>query len=279
MIARNWRRALGLPWLVSLLAVAPAAAADSSRARRPAEDRLDPTRDIRFEQRLGEVLPGDLAVRDDRGRESTLQDQWSSRPVVFAFVYYECPMLCGLVFEGLVKSLRLVDLQVGKDFDLRVLSIDPEETPELATAARETFLERAELEDNDGVRFLLADSEEIRAATQAAGFEYVYDPVSDEFAHAAGVMVTTPGRVLSRYFYGIDYSPRDLRLGLVEASDGKIGSLVDQFLLLCLHYDPTTGKYGPVIMGTIQASGVATVAVLATSVWWMLRRDRRRRKV
>ncbi len=270
------RSCLWVLLLVNLLAVRAAAA--DELGRRPAES-FDPTVDIRFDQKLGGRLPGDVRVVDDLGNERLLEEHWHSRPVLFALVYYECPMLCDLVVEGMVKCLKLVDLELGEDFDLRVLSIDPQETPQLAAEGRQTFLERLEVEDHDGVRFLVADEAAIQQVCGAVGFQYVYDPVSEEYAHAAGVVVTTDDRILSRYFYGIDYSPRDVRLGLVEASRGKVGSLVDQILLLCLHYDPTTGRYGTVILGSLRLGGVLTVLILGVAIVAMMRRSARGQEV
>jgi protein SCO1/2 len=200
--------------------------------------------------------------------------------VILAFVYYECPMLCTLVLNGLVSALRAVELEPGRDFDVVAIGIDPDETSELARAKQARYLdEYGKPETAGGWHFLTGAEPEIRRVADAAGFRYAYVPEKDEYAHASGVVVATPDGRLARYFFGIEYPPRDLRLALVEASDGKIGTLVDQVLLLCYHWDPLTGRYGLAIMNVIRFLGGLTVLGLVVFVGRALLRDRRAARV
>jgi protein SCO1/2 len=233
-------------------------------------------RDVGIDQKLGASLPLDLAFRNENGETIQLQQYFGERPVILSFVYYECPMLCTQVLNGLVESLRTLAFDAGKQFELVTVSFDPSETPKLAADKKTSYLKqykRAGAEQ--GWHFLTGDSAAIRLLTQAAGFHYKYDPVTDQFAHASGIMVITPQGRIARYFYGIEYSGRDLRLALVEAAENKIGSPVDALLLYCFHYDPLTGKYGLVIMNVLRLAGIATVVVLASFMIVMFRRDRR----
>jgi protein SCO1/2 len=202
---------------------------------------------------------------------------------VLALVYYECPMLCGLVLEGLVRALRAVDFTTGQDFDVLVVSIDPAETPQLAAAKRANALAAYGLdpgEESAGAwRFLVGAEADVAALADAVGFEYSYVPERDEWAHGAGVTILTPDAVVSRILFGVDFAPRDLRFALVEASEGTIGSPLDQILLRCFHYDPLRGKYGFAIMTAVRALGLGTVAVLAFFVLRWLARERRRQPV
>ncbi|MGH7601733.1 MAG: SCO family protein, partial [bacterium] len=206
-------------------------------------------REVGIDQKLGTSLPLELAFRDESGQLVPLQQYFGDKPVVLSFVYYECPMLCTQVLNGLLESLKTLSFDVGNQFEVATVSFDPRETSALAAAKKEIYLKqygRAGAEQ--GWHFLTGDTASIRRLTQAAGFRYKYDPVTDQFAHASGIMVITPQGKIARYFYGIEYPARDLRLALVEASENKIGSLVDQVLLYCFHYDPSIGKYGLVIM-------------------------------
>jgi protein SCO1/2 len=231
-------------------------------------------KDVRIEQRLGAQLPLDAALRDEAGRAVKLGDYFKGpRPVAFALVYYKCPMLCNQILNGLVSGLRGVALTPGKDFDVVVLSFDPREGPADAAKKKETVLhDYRRLETAAGWHFLTGDKAAIDAVTAAAGFHYYFDEATNQFAHASAVMVATPGGQLSHYFYGIEYAPRELRLGLVEASAGKTGSPVDQLLLYCYHYDPTTGRYGPAIMNIMRLCGVVTVLGLVALIGVMRRR-------
>ncbi len=235
-------------------------------------------REVGIDQRLNEQMPLDLTFRDETGNTVMLRDYFGSKPVILTFAYYECPMLCTLVLNGLLKALRVVPMDIGKDFEVVNISFNSRETPQLAAAKKANYVrEYGRPGGNRGWHFLVGDEDSIRKATQAAGFRYKYLPDVNQYAHASGIMILTPDGRFSRYFYGIEYSARDIRLGLVEASENKIGTPVDQVLLFCFHYDPVTGKYGLAITFVIQVLGTATVLVLVTFIILMLRRERRAR--
>ena len=217
--------------------------------------------DVRIEQRLDEQLPLDLMFRDENGKQVRLGDYFGAKPVVLALVYYSCPQLCNQVLNGLTSSLRtLTAFDIGKEFNVVTVSFDARETPELAAKKKEPYIHWYKREGADaGWHFLTGDQAAIDKLTEAVGFHYAYDAATNQFAHASGVMVATPEGKLARYFYGIEYSAKDLRLGLVEASNNKIGSPVDQLLLYCYHYDPATGKYGPMVVNMIRLGGIATI--------------------
>ncbi|HEX8179065.1 MAG TPA: SCO family protein [Pyrinomonadaceae bacterium] len=216
--------------------------------------------DVRIEQRLGAQLPLDASFRDETGRIVKLGDYFGARPVVFALVYYKCPMLCNQVLSGMVGGLRSVSFTPGKEFDVVVVSFDPREGPvDAAQKKRIVVGDYHRPETAAGWHFLTGDKAAIDSVATAAGFHYAFDARTNQFAHASAIMLATPAGKLSHYFYGIDPEPRGLRLGLVEASAGKVGSPVDQLLLYCYHYDPTTGRYGPVIMNFMRLGGLVTV--------------------
>lgn len=233
-------------------------------------------REVGIDQKLGAPVPLDLTFRDESGAAVQLQQYFGKKPVILSFVYYECPMLCTQVLNGLLESLRTLSFEAGKQFEIVTVSFDPGETPKLAADKKASYLKQYKRAGAEtGWHFLTGDTASIRQLTQAAGFRYQYDPATDQFAHASGIMVLTPQGKMARYFYGIEYSGRDLRLALVEAAENKIGSPVDALLLYCFHYDPLTGKYGLVIMNVLRLAGVATVIVLGTFMIVMFRRDRR----
>jgi protein SCO1/2 len=220
-------------------------------------------RDVGIEQKLDHQLPLDLVFRDESGQQVKLGQYFGQKPVVVALVYYDCPMLCTQVLNGMVTSFRALPFAVGKEFDVVTVSFDPRETSALASAKKKLYVnylpERMQANAANGWHFLTGDQESIKQLTDAVGFRYHYDEATRQFAHASGIMVTTPEGKLSRYFYGIEYAPRDLRLGLIESSQNKIGSPVDQLLLYCYHYDPATGKYGAAVMKIMRTAGVITV--------------------
>lgn len=231
---------------------------------------------VRIEQKLDTQLPMDLVFRDETGTTVRLGDLFTGRPVLLTPVYYSCPMLCNLVLNGLIKALKVLKFTPGKDFDIITFSINPKETPELALSKKQSYIaDYKRPEAASGWRFLTGDAESIDRLTDAIGFRYAYDHGAKEYAHAAGIMVATPKGHLSHYFYGIEYSPKDLRLALVEAGKGKIGDLMDQFLLLCYHYDPTTGKYGFAIMSLLRVLCVLTVAGLAAFIFRSIKAERK----
>ena len=262
------RSGFGLGLLSLALALTPPAA----RAQDP---QLDVVKDLKIEQKLGDQVPLDLAFTDEDGKSVTLGQYFGERPVVLVMAYYECPMLCTLVLNGVVTALNVVGLDLGKDYDVVTVSIDPKETPALATAKKKTYV-KAYLHDGaeKGWHFLTGQSDSIHKLTSAVGFHYQYDPKTEQFAHAAGIMVATPEGRLSKYFYGIEFSARDLRLGLIDASQHRIGTTTDQLLLWCFHYDPVTGKYGLAIMGVLRSLSLLTVGALLTFVIRALRRER-----
>jgi protein SCO1/2 len=234
-------------------------------------------RDVGFDQRLNEQVPLDLKFADEDGRPVRLGDYFGDKPVILVLAYFRCPMLCTEVLNGLVRGMLDMRLNVGRDFRVITVSFDPREKPPLAAAKKQTYVERyGRPGAAGGWHFLTGDAEAVRRLTAAVGFRYTYDPRHDQFAHASGVMVLTPGGRLSRYFYDVNFSGRDLRLGLVEASEGKVGTPVDQVLLYCFHYDPAEGKYGPAVMNFVRLGGVLTVAGLATFVGILLRQERRK---
>jgi protein SCO1 len=219
--------------------------------------------DVRIEQKLDQQLPLDLVFRDESGQSVKLGQYFGKKPVVLAFVYYDCPMLCTQVLNGMVTSFRVLPFQIGNEFDVVTVSFDPRETNTLATAKKKVYMdylpEKMRAGANNGWHFLTGDQASITQLTDAAGFHYRWDDATKQFAHASAIMVTTPQGRLSRYFYGIEYAPRDLRLGLIESSANKIGSPVEQLLLYCYHYDPATGRYGLAIMTVMRVAGVLTV--------------------
>jgi protein SCO1/2 len=220
-------------------------------------------KNIEIEQKLGSQLPLDLQFRDENGHEVRLAQFFGSRPVVLSLVYYECPMLCGEVLNGMSSAFNVLKFDIGKDYEVVTVSFDPRETPKLAAAKKERYVKlynRAGAEA--GWHFLTGPAESINALAQAVGFHYQWDERTQQFAHAAAIMVATPHGKLAQYLYGVDYAPKDLRLALVEASQDKLGSLVDQVLLYCYHYDPRTGKYGAVISRILQIAGVLTIVIL-----------------
>ena len=241
-----------------------------------AQSAAEVIRQVAFKQRINQPLPLELKFRDETGRAVALGDYFGRRPVVLALVYYECPMLCNYVENGLVKALRPLSFEPGREFDVVFVSFAPDETPALAAAKKESVLkEYGRAPTAAGWHFLTGEPDAIRPLTEAAGFHYLYDEKSRQYAHASGVIVVTPEGKLFRYFYGIEYAPRDLRLALVEASANKLGTPVDLVLLYCFHYDPETGKYGVIITRVIRLAGTGTALALAVFLVVMFRRERR----
>jgi len=224
-------------------------------------------RDVKIEQKLDQQLPLDLVFRDESGQPVKLGQYFGKKPVVLAFVYYDCPMLCTQVLNGMVTSFRVLPFQIGNEYDVVTVSFDPRETSVLAAAKKKVYVnylpDRMRANASNGWHFLTGDQESIAKLTDAAGFRYQYDEATKQFAHASGIMLTTPQGKLSRYFYGVDFPARDLRLGLIESSENKIGSRVDQLLLYCYHYDPASGKYGAPIMKVMRIAGVMTMIGIA----------------
>jgi protein SCO1/2 len=252
------------------LAALLAAPARADNARPPL------LRDVGYDQRLGERLPLDLTFQDETGRTVALREYFGHGPVILVPAYYHCPMLCPLVLRGLTSALRAVPFDPGRDFTVLAFSFDPADT--VATAAAEKARVLADYRRPGaaaGWHFLTGDAAAIATLTRAIGFRYTWDAAHAQFAHASGVVVATPAGTIARYFFGIEYPPRDLRLALVDASAGRIGSVVDQLLLFCFHWDPTTGRYSRIALGAVRAAGAVTLLALGGFVVLMLRRERR----
>jgi protein SCO1/2 len=249
--------------------------AGAARAETP---QLPPQlREIGIDQRLGAQLPLYAQFRDESGNNVSLGSYFHGRPVLLALVYYECPMLCNRILSGVVEGLRPLRLKTGRDFEVVAISINPRETPAEAAAKRDLYTDRyAGRGRYTGWHFLVGEPDSIKAVTEAAGFHYRWDPQTNMFIHASGIMIARPDGVLSRYFYGVQYVPNDLNLGLIESSNGTIGSPVDKVLLFCYHYDPATGKYGAMVMGMLRVAGILTILVIALTLLWLWRHDRDR---
>jgi protein SCO1/2 len=236
-------------------------------------------RDVGIDQKLDGQVPLDLQFRDESGQSVTLGNYFDGRPVILALVYYECPMLCTLVLNGLVSALRTLSFNAGAEFQVVSVSVDPGETPQLAAAKKDTYVRSyGRSGAAAGVHFLTGEAEAIRSLAQSLGFRYKYLPDIDEYAHGAAIMVLTPKGKIARYFYGVEYPPRDLRFALIEAAENRIGSPVDQLLLYCYRYDPSSGRYTAVVMNIIRLGGILTVVALAAFMLIMWRRDARRHR-
>jgi protein SCO1 len=253
--------------LVLIAHPAPVSAQVQDIAVRP-----DLLKDVGIDQKLNSPVPLDLTFRDESGNAVQLRQFFGQKPVILSLAYYNCPMLCTQVLNGLTRSLKEVPMDVGKQFNVVTISIDPSERPVLASAKHQLYTGMyGRPGAAEGWHFLTGDEPQIKQLANAVGFRYAYDPATRQFAHASAIMVLTPEGKVSRYFYGIQYPARDMRLGLVEASEGKIGSPVDQILLFCYHYDPATGKYGLLISRVIQAAGVFTILLIGILIYVLSR--------
>jgi protein SCO1/2 len=232
-------------------------------------------KNVGFKQHLNEQLPLDAVFRDEFGRTVRLGDYFGQKkPVILAFVYYQCPMLCTQVMNGISASLRALSFDAGSDFDVVLISFDTRDTPAAAAEKKRTHLDYWTAQSTaPGWHLLTGDEAQIARVTSATGFTYQWDELTQQFAHASGILVVTPDGRLSRYFYGVEYSPKELRMALVESGQGHIGSVVDELLLYCYHYDPTSGRYGVIVMNLIRAGGVLTVAFIVGVMLLSRRRD------
>jgi protein SCO1/2 len=280
--------------LVLLLAVpharaddgaSPFAAAPARAALHPGEqaltatDRPEGLREVGFDQKLDQMVPLDVRLRDETGTEVRFGDYFGDKPVILSLAYYSCPMLCGLHLQGLASSLKPLQLDAGEDFTVVTVSFDPRDTAELAVKKKAETLGRYERAGAEkGWHFLTGDAEQIAALTGAVGFRYQYDAARGEYAHPAGIVILTPEGRVSRYLFGVDYPPRDVRLGLVESAAGKIGTVIDQVLLFCFHYDPAMGRYSAIALNSVRAGGVLTILGLVAFVGVSLRREAARRR-
>ena len=226
-----------------------------------------------IEQKMGAQVPIDLPFTDEVGNGVTLR-QYLGKPVILALVYYQCPSLCNMVLNGVLRSVKSITMSAGDQYNIVAISFDPRETPEMADAKKVSYVKGYDREGAEqGWHFLTGPEASSKTLADAVGFRYAYDAVNNQYAHGSAIMILTPEGRVSRYFYGIDYPARDVRLGLVEASNRRIGKVVDAVMLYCYHYDPSNGKYGLVIMNVLRVAGLATVATLATFMIIMFRRD------
>ncbi len=238
----------------------------------PANMRPPGLKNVGIEQHLNDPIPSNLTFRDETGKTVHLSDYFGKKPVILNLVYYQCPMLCGEVLSGLESALRVLKFDVGREFDVLTVSFDPRETPEMAAKKKAEFIRRyGRAGAADGWHFLTGSQESIDALTKAAGFQYQYDPKTGQFAHATAIMILTPDGRIAQYYYGVEFAPKDLRLGLVQASKGNIGNVVDEVLLYCYHYNPDTGKYGAVINRVLKLAAGATIFILGTFLIVMFR--------
>ena len=272
-ISKMSSSATRLPGRIGVALIAGAMLAFPAGAQRLESEVGD---EIGIEQRLGETLPLDLSFVDEAGQTVQLGGYFGEKPVILALVYYECPMLCTQVLNGLLRSLRVLAFSAGEEFDVVTVSIDPGESASLAAAKKQEYTKKYRRETgSSGWHFLTGSDDQIVQLAESVGFSYQYDEETDLYTHASGIMIATPEGELSRYFYGVEYAPKDLRLGLIEASENRIGNPVDQLLLLCFQYDPATGKYTLAVLNSLRVAGFATVLGLAVFVGAMLRRERR----
>lgn len=218
---------------------------------------------IGIEQKLGGQMPMETVFKDESGNAVKLGDYFNKgRPVILAFVYYECPMLCNEVLNGLTGTLKGISFDAGKDFDVVAISFDARENekPDLAKNKKDSYMTRYGRPGTEkGWHFLTGTKESVEAATKAAGFGFEWDEKSNQFAHAGAIMITTPDGRLARYFYGIDYSPKDVKFGIMESAESKVGNAAEQLLLYCYHYDPSTGKYGLAVLRVMRMGAVLTI--------------------
>jgi len=231
-------------------------------------------KNVGLDQRLNEQVPLDAVFKDEQGQEARLGQFFKGKPVVLSLVYYSCPMLCTQVLNGQLGAFRSVSFNIGEQFEVVTVSFDARETPQLASAKKQTYIKGYNRPSGEaGWHFLTGDEANIKRLAEAVGFRFAWDEQTKQFAHASGVMVLTPEGKLARYFYGIDYPPRDLRLALVEASQNKIGTPVDALMLYCYHYDPVTGKYGVVVMNVMRVAGIVTVILIVGMILVLKKRS------
>ena len=266
--------------LATMVAIGAAVSAQAQRSRPDsgvaASQQVPILKEIGIDQKPDAKLPLDAEFSDEQGVAVKLGQFYGPRPVVLALVYYRCPMLCTQVLSGLAGSLQGVTFTPGKEYEVVVVSFDPGETPQMATERKKDFVSRyIRTVDASHIHFLTGRETSIKALTGAVGFRYAWDQQTGQYAHPAAITITTGDGRVSRYLYGVEFAPRDLKLALVEASEGHVGSVVDQALLFCYHYDPNTGRYGFVIMNLVRAAGALTVLGIGLGIVLSLRRERR----
>ncbi|MGO8815784.1 MAG: SCO family protein [Terriglobia bacterium] len=267
------RMKMTVPLILFLLVVAVGAAGQDNASVLPSQ-----LRGVGIDQRLNNQVPMDLKFRDEAGQTVTLGSYFGQKPVILSLVYYTCPMLCTMAENGLLNALRDVNFNIGEQFEVVTVSIDPTETPEMAMGKKAVYVGLyGRPGAKQGWHFLVGDEPSIRTLTRAVGFHYNYIPETRQYAHATGIVVLTPQGKVSRYFYGILYPSRDIRLALVEASNEKIGNPVDAVLLYCCQYDPTTGKYSVVISRILRIAGAITLLSMGTLIFALSRGGRQNR--
>lgn len=242
----------------------------------PATTMPGPLREVGYDQRIGEQVPLDLAFRDEIGKDVRLGDYFDKKPVILVLAYYHCPMLCDMVLQGVVTTLKPLSFEAGREFDVVVASIDPDETPDMAAEQERKILARyGRAGGAEGFHFLTGPQASIDALTRAVGFRYVYEKERDEYAHPAGLVMLTPGGRVSRYLFGIDFPPRDVRLGLIESAGDKLGTAVDSLLLYCYHYNPAIGRYSTAVFNLLRLAAGATLIGLLALILVLRRRESR----
>lgn len=274
-ISKSLRISAAACLLAGVAALAPfPAAAQLSDPVQQIGVRPDLLKDVGVDQKLNQTIPLDLTFRDEHGKTVQIGKYFGQKPVILTLVYYSCPMLCTQVLSGMEAGLRNVSLNMGEDYNVVTLSIDPSEGSNLARVKQEMYSGvYGRPGAAEGWHFLTGDAPQIKKLADAVGFRYAYDPDSKQFAHASALMILTPEGKLSKYFYGIQYPARDLRLGLVEASEGKIGTPVDAMMLFCYHYDPATGKYGLLVSRLIKGGGALTVLLIGLMMFVLFRKE------
>ena len=279
-----WALSIGL-WALSMPAYAqysqaepgfPQPGVDLMEPGSLATARLPQFDTVSFKQHLNDQLPLDARFKDENGRDVTLGQYFDNqRPVVLAFVYYSCPMLCTQIMNGVSRAVKVLPFSAGRDFDVVFISFDPRDKPETAAAKKTALMNYWSMQNQSGAwHFLTGEEPQIKRVTSAAGFFYMWDEKTQQYAHLSGVLVLTPDGRLSRYFYGVEYSPKELRLALFESGQGRIGSIVDELLLYCYHYDPANGRYGAVVMNLVRLGGALTVLALGGFIYFMRRQER-----
>jgi len=243
----------------------------------PAGVRPPILKDVGIDQLLNNQVPLDLEFRDENGRTVKLAEYFKDKPVVLSLVYYDCPQLCTQVLTGLLGALKTLPMTPGKEFVNLTVSFDPREKPELAAAKKAEYMNRYKKPGAEaGWHFLTGDEPSIQALTRAVGFRFIWDPVSKQYAHASGIMMLTPQGRVSRYFYGIEYAPRDFRFGVIDASAGKVGSLADRIIFYCYQYDPERGTYGLVLMRVLRIFAAMTLTTLVALFLYLRRKEKQK---
>jgi protein SCO1 len=274
-IKNNSILAAGIALVFVLISACASAQINSGVMSPPANTRPPRLQNVGIEQHLDSQVPRDLAFVDDTGKNVKLGDYFGRKPLILNLVYYNCTMLCGEELAGLASAMRLVKFDVGNEFDVITVSFDPRETPAMAAAKKKDYVSRyGRANAASGWHFLTGSAESINTLSKAVGFQYQYDPQTNQYAHATAIMVLTPEGHISRYFYGVDFPPKDLRMGLVEASQKKIGNTVDAVLLYCYHYNPETGKYGAMVANILRLGAALTIALIGGLILILWRLDR-----